>query len=194
MRRRLALTLAIVLAAVSLALLPSRPAAALVTTKLYMPLLACPGCSGTSSRPTATPRPTTTPIGIAPERLEVIELVNQARLAAGCPAARVNNTLMAASQGWSEYMDETGDYRHSFGTWYDEEYGYTTPILENIGVSGTAEQIFGAWMESAAHRENMLSCPEHDPNYFPYDPNTIYEIGVGHSNGYWTLGLGTVFP
>jgi uncharacterized protein YkwD len=183
-RRTTTFLIGLALAALSFGLLSAARAQTEPTTSylLYLPLLRCPTC-------TATP----TSGGYAAERLEVVRLVNAARASAGCPAARVNNNLMAATQGWSEYMDTSGDYRHAPASWYIE-HGYLAGYLENIGGGETAHQIFSAWMESSAHKRNMLWCPEHNPSDPSYNPLKIYEIGVGHSNGYWTLGLGTTLP
>jgi uncharacterized protein YkwD len=161
---------------------------------LFFSALASPVRQTTAAAPTAyqlyLPL-VVTASDIAPERLEVIRLVNEARVEADCPEARINDNLMAAVQGWSEYMDETHDYRHAPSDWY-AAHDYPQGALENIGVSGTAEQIFTAWMESPSHMRNMLWC------YDATDPanssNRIYEIGVGHVNGYWTLGLSDRLP
>jgi uncharacterized protein YkwD len=131
---------------------------------------------------------------IAPERLEVIRLVNAARIEAGCPEARINDNLMAAVQGWSEYMDANSVFHHASGDWY-AAYDYPQGALENIGGGGSAEIIFTAWMESPSHKRNMLDCFYFsDPSDPSYDPTRIYEIGVGHVNGYWTLGLSNRLP
>lgn len=184
MLQRLAPALA-ALALAALAALQARPSGANPAAAIYMPLLSCPGCAG----PTPTPRPGE----VAAERLELLRLVNEARLGAGCPAARVNAALMAGTQAWSEYMDRNGVYYHAPFGWY-ADYGFPRGGLENIGTSGTAEQIFTAWMASPAHRDNMLDCYMHNPADPSYNPSAIYELGVGHSNGYWTLALGTTIP
>lgn len=182
MLQRLAPAIAAIVVALA-ALLTHASAAS--TDAIYLPLLSCQTCTG--------PSPTPDPSVVGAERLEVIRLVNEARLAAGCPAARVNDALMAGAQAWSVYMDSNGVYYHAPIGWY-ADYGFPNGGLENIAAVGSAEIAFNAWMASPAHRDNMLDCYRHNPADPSYNPSAIYELGVGHSNGYWTLALGTTIP
>lgn len=153
------------------------------TQKVYLPLVSCPTCTGPTTAPgNPTPNPTPNP---ASYTTRMIQLVNQARTAAGCPAVTAHTSLMKGAQDWTNHMAATGDYRHS-GAGYYAGYGYPSNILvENVGVGGSAEDAFEGWMQSTNHKNNILFClPPTDPSY---SPTLVYEIGVGHNDGYWTL-------
>jgi uncharacterized protein YkwD len=146
---------------------------------VYLPLLCDARCASRATPPEN------------PEAVEarVIELVNEARVAAGCPAATPNDTLMRATGDWSSYMSSTGHYIHSAPDYYSR-YGYESSPLENIGASGPfPELIFEAWMNSTPHRRAIEWC--YLPNDPSYRPDQVYEIGVGYAGGYWTLAIGT---
>lgn len=120
----------------------------------------------------------------------MVELVNQARAAAGCPAATPSSTLMQATGDWSVYMQAHNIGEHAPSNWYTEPpYLYpTNAVLENIaGGADSAESIFAGWMGSPLHRRNLEWC------YYPDNPSyheaIYYEVGVGFAGGYWTLAL-----
>src|SRR5690606_16377235 len=123
MKRLLFVLFLVTLAAAGLSL-----ANAAAENKVYLPVLSCPGCDGPAQQPTNPPAPTPDPASYA---AEMVELVNQARVARGCPAAVVSPTLMRAAQEWSATMASTGNYTHSGGDYY-QGYGYKGAVLENI--------------------------------------------------------------
>lgn len=147
----------------------------------YLPAVSCLACSGRQPTPPAPD----------PDAYEarMIELVNQARVAAGCPAAGIHPALVQATAEWSDYMSRTGDYSHGTPDQVDERYGpYPGGVLEDISGDGPPEYVFGNWMESPGHRRNLEYCyPPDDPSY---RPTMVYDIGVGYVHGYWTLAIG----
>lgn len=159
--------------------------------RAFLPQLVCPSCTAVEGPPTATPPSTTTP-GAFEARM--VELVNGARLAAGCPAALSNPILMRAAGDWSAYMARTGDYGHGTPEQFGQKYGaYPGGVMENInGGTNVPEYAFEGWMASPPHRRNLEWCyPATDPSY---NPAMIYEIGVGYADGYWTLVIGDRAP
>lgn len=185
--KRLAITLA--LALLALAAVGLNQAFAADTTRVYLSLLACPTCSGTGT--TTPPPPTQTPTpGANVSRM--IELVNEARTAVGCPAVTANAALMQGAQDWTNYMASTGDYRHADGGYYADRGWLGGMFVENIGTGETTDYAFEGWMLSPAHKRNIESCyPTDDPSY---NPAMIYDIGVGYARGYWTLAIGARMP
>ncbi len=161
---------------------------------IYLPALSCPTCA---TKTPATPEPQPSPAPENPDAFEarMIELVNQARTAAGCPAATPSSILMRAAGDWSAYMSATSDYQHAPSIWYsDPPYLYpTNAVLENIaGGSDSPDYVFSGWMASPAHRGNLEWC--YHPDDPSYDPSRLYEIGVGYAGGYWTLAIGDRAP
>lgn len=175
----------------------------------YMPLVT--GGSGTGQpNPTAVPTATVAPTAVpnpsgcaltsdgrpVDSRCwsnEVVRLVNIERTKAGCPAATIDERLMLGAQNWSLTMQQ-GSYQHSPLGWYarPENGGFaSTAVGENIGPSGTPEEIVYGWMNSTIHRNLILSCDPSDPTQpIGYDPNAVYEIGVGNQRGsMWVLAL-----
>jgi hypothetical protein len=146
--------------------------------QIALPLLGCPGCDGQPSVPTPD---------ASEYASEAVRLINQAREAAGCPAAIQHPTLMWATQDWSRYMDLTGDYRHSPSNYYSDPPYFYYGGLENIGVSGFPSEIVGGWLDSPTHKSNIEFCIM--PGEPGYRSDRVYEIGVGHSGGYWTMVL-----
>lgn len=154
------------------------------TTRLYLPLVLCPSCTGTAASVTPTPSP-------AQDAAEVIRLVNIERAKVNCPAVKADINLVAATQAWAEYQRTNSLYEHASADWY-APYGYPTGVLENIGGGGTAKQIVEAWMASAPHRRNLLWC--YDPSDPSYHPDRVYKAGAGHAGPYWVWGLVDFVP
>ncbi|NTU81866.1 MAG: CAP domain-containing protein [Chloroflexales bacterium] len=168
------------------------PASAAVTlpVRAFLPMVSCAGCPGEAVAPTPGPNPTPPPVDEATYEAQVIALVNQARVAAGCPAALPNAALMEATGTWSAYMDRTGDYSHGTYAQFQQKYAaYPGWVLENIaGGIATPELVVATWSASPQHQRNMLFC--YQPTDPSYNPARQFEIGVGYVNGYWTLALG----
>ena len=187
MLRRMAISLALVLLALlALPALGMRGATPSAATKIYLPLAACPGCEGQEPRPTLAPFPTPDTSSYASEG---VRLINEARAAVGCPAAVPHPALMQAAQDWTEYTDRTGIYRHTSSGYYSKDpYFYNGAVVENIGRSATPEEIVNGWLGSPPHKSNIEAC--HRPDNPLYDPNRIYDVGLGHSGGFWTFVIG----
>ena len=162
------------------------------TTKVYLPLVACPGCTGSVPRPSPTPSPTTEPVNPDAFEARIIQLVNEARATVGCPAVTPNASLMQATGDWSAYMARTGDYQHAPSNWY-ATYDYpSNGVLENISGGDEPEYVFEGWMLSTFHKRNIQWCyPISDPSY---TADRIYEIGIGYDGSYWTLAIGDRIP
>lgn len=163
------------------------------SNKVHLPMLACPGCNGPAPQPTTptvpTPEPTPDTSAYA---ARMIELVNGARAAVGCPAVTPNAILMRGAQEWSETVARTGNYTHAPGNYYQER-GYLGGTAENMDAGAeTPDFAFQNWMASPLHKRNLEWCyPASDPSY---SPAMIYEVGVGYAEGYWTLVIGDRIP
>ncbi|MFO7169303.1 MAG: CAP domain-containing protein [Chloroflexota bacterium] len=203
--------LRLLLALIAALLLASHTAAQSLQDTLspmsYLPLVTArsePASQRPTPVPTVTvPPPTATPDSCARDGAgfpldsrcfsnEVVRLVNIERAKAGCPAAVIDERLMLGAQNWSLEMQRSG-YRHSPLGWYTrpENGGFeSTSVGENIGPSGDPQSIVDAWMASAEHRNLILSCTYSNPQDPAYDPNAVYEIGVGNLGGvWWVLAL-----
>lgn len=164
--------------------------------KVYLPTVACADCAGSggSVNPSPVPSPVPTNPPAAPDlaayRARMVELVNQARAAFGCPLVTPNAYLMERTQAWSETIVATGNAVHAPGGWYD---GYPGGGGENLDGAETPDYAFQNWMASPAHRYRIeASCySTSDPSY---DPARIYEIGIGFKSGVWTLFVGDRLP
>lgn len=124
---------------------------------------------------------------------QMLTLVNDQRVKAGCPAVRLDSRLNTAATKHSQdmarnnYFSHTGRDGSSFVTRIRRE-GYPTPRSENIAAGNTAAQAtFRQWMNSSGHRRNILDCTAKDMG-----------VGVATVRGsrygtYWTqnFGLGT---
>lgn len=193
---RFALAALVVLALAALSTSAMRGAdAANRAYTVYLSGVSCASCEGTLPDPTRLPSPMPVPVTSTPEpsvyAARMIELVNEARVAAGCPAAIPHDALMRGAQAWSEKMDREGIYDHTIGGYY-EDFGYTFGPLENIGSGDTPEFALDRWMESALHKRNLEWC--YHPDNPSYRPDDVYDIGVGYMDGYWTLAIGTHTP
>ncbi len=187
MLRRTAISLTLVLLALlALPALGLRGATPSAATKIYLPLAACPECDYEAPQPTLQPFPTP---DFGSYASEGVRLINEARAAVGCPAAVPHPALMQAAQDWSAYMERTHQAHHSPSEHYSNDpYFYTGALVENIGGAGTPDQIVTAWLRSPPHKSNLELCQH--PTDSSYDPNRIYDVGLGHSGGYWTFVVG----
>jgi uncharacterized protein YkwD len=96
---------------------------------------------------------------------EVLALVNQHRLEAGCGPLQLNPQLTTAAQLHSEDMGRTGRVSHigSNGSTFGERIkatGYVySRAAENVAAGqSSAQSVMAAWMNSAGHRTNILNC------------------------------------
>lgn len=147
---------------------------------LYIPLAA----NGRTSPPIPPP------VDTLAYRREVIRLVNEYRVANGCPATPENAILMDAAQAWSDYMQDKDIFEHSPFRWYDD-HGYINPsagVMENIGTGqDTPQEVVTAWKNSPNHNRTLLWC------YYASQGAT-YDLGVGLNGRLWTLALGERLP
>ncbi len=142
----------------------------------------------TTAKPTTTKAPTTTASsgggGNQAVEQRVIELTNDARRQAGCPALAHNDKLRLAAYLHSKDMSDNDYFSHTgldgsspgdrvsrqgygFRGWAENiAWGYRTP-----------EAVVEGWMNSSGHRANILNC-------------SLTEIGVGFHNYYWTQNFG----
>jgi uncharacterized protein YkwD len=115
----------------------------------------------------------------------VVALVNKERAEAGCAPVTVDKRLTTAAQEHSQDQADTGEMSHigSDGSTLGQRItraGYTwRKVGENVA-SGTtsAERAMQLWMNSDAHRKNILNCAFED-------------TGVGYVDGYWTQDFAT---
>jgi uncharacterized protein YkwD len=121
----------------------------------------------------------------ADETDTVVTLVNQEREKAGCDPLTVDNRLTAAAQDHSQDQADMGKMTHtgSDGSTVGKRAtraGYTwRKVGENVASGTTSpERAMELWMNSDAHRENILNCAFED-------------IGVGYVGGYWTQDFAT---
>lgn len=161
---------------------------------VYLPLVQGDGAGGAA---TPTPTPTPTPGGDIYEnprdvlaiRREVIRLVNEYRVANGCPAATESPILMSAAQEWSVYMHTNDYFQHSNTVnkdWYSD-HGYPkNSTRENVALGYyTATNVMEGWKTSPGHNKTLLACPE-----IQFNSSYVYDVGVGLEGLYWTFALG----
>ena len=106
------------------------------------------------AHPTGTPPP-----GVA---AQILDLTNRARAAGGLGALAWNFQLADLATAHSQWMAGSGQFVHTdlAATLRGPGYEAYRCLGENIlqGPSGlTAQQLFDYWMNSPAHRENILN-------------------------------------
>ena len=110
---------------------------------------ACPVTPSTANLHThpLTPAPTT----ISSAGQEIVDLVNEQRVAAGCGNLRINGSMTAFATNQARFMDNGGGLTHS---------RLGNPIFaENLSDGYfTAAEVVDAWLDSDVHRRNMLNC------------------------------------
>lgn len=125
----------------------------------------------------------------------MVDRINAARVAAGCPAAAPSPILMRATGDWSAHLAANGLFEHAPASWYiDPPYLYPdNGVLENLaGGSDRPDFISTAWLSSPLHRRNLEWC--YKPGEPSYHPAVYYEIGIGYVGGHWTLGIADRAP
>jgi uncharacterized protein YkwD len=134
------------------------------------------------------PGTTSTTSTLAAYETEVIRLTNVERAKAGCAAlttdARLTNAARLHSQDMvtKSFFSHTGSNGSTFVT-REQAAGYPSPSAENIAWGQrTPADVMNAWMNSAGHKANILSCGSH-------------AVGVGvvlNAQGapYWTQDFG----
>lgn len=113
---------------------------------------------------------------------QVVTLVNRERAARGLSALTMDSVLCRYARIKAKDLHDGGYFSHTSPT-----YGSPFQMMKSFGISYahageniamgyfTPETVVAAWMNSASHRENILS-----PNYT--------RLGVGYvaDGGYWT--------
>ncbi|MCW5850450.1 MAG: S8 family serine peptidase [Anaerolineae bacterium] len=148
-------------------------------------------------QPTATPqptaRPTNTPVPTAPPddyELQLIQLINQQRVAAGLPPLEIDPRLMNATDFHNRWMLDNGCFAHQCSGEPDpfarmRNAGY--PLLsgsENIGQGyRTPSDMVTGWMGSSGHRANILGNWTHIGCGFLQGPSGSY------TQRYWTCNF-----
>lgn len=123
---------------------------------------------------------------LTPIELQVVDLVNQHRAAHGLPALRVDARLTQAARAHTNLMREREQPSHQLdgekpicqGDDRLVAAGYAWIFCaENVAAGQTsAEQVVNDWMNSAGHRENILS---------PYAAETGIAFSTGGNFGTW---------
>lgn len=144
----------------------------------------------TESAPTTTSKPAPQPTPPAPPTAtgvtgEVVALVNQARVGAGCTPMVEDPRLTQAAAAHSADMAAQRYFSHTSkdGRTFAQRIvaaGYPRPGAENIARGQrNAAQVMNSWMNSPGHRANILNC-------------SLHAIGVGLTTAgmYWTQDFG----
>ncbi len=115
----------------------------------------------------------------------VVALVNQERAEAGCSPVTADSRVTAAAQKHAQDQADRETMSHvgSDGSNAGERItraGYTwRKYGENVAWGFTSpERVMQVWMDSDAHRKNILNC-------------AFKHIGVGMVDGYWTQDFAT---
>ncbi|MBB5153388.1 CAP domain-containing protein [Saccharopolyspora phatthalungensis] len=125
----------------------------------------------------------------SPEQ-RILELTNAERARVGCPAVRLNASLNEAAAEHSADMARQDFFAHTGSDGSDatsrvRSAGFPGNYIgENIAAGHeTADAAFRGWMETSAHRHNILDC-------------AFTDLGIGHARAadsdfhhYWTQEL-----
>ncbi len=153
----------------------------------------------TPSQPRPTPsqpgEPTPAPGDPAVQRAEaeVVRLVNQERVEAGCAVLNVDARLTRAARAHSRDMAANGFFSHTNRQGKGpsqrvSDAGYRWRMTgENIA-SGqpTAAAVMSAWMNSPGHRRNILNC-----GYRDIGVGLAFRDTSGRRVPFWTQNFGT---
>jgi len=137
-----------------------RHASISVRTATYIAVLAVP------ASPAAVPAQSNTEPEVAKALAELHELVNERRIAAGCPPLRWHEATAAVAEAHSADMARRDYFDHLTpeGTDLVERLlagGVTWrgAIAENLALTVRGpETVIELWMDSPPHRENLLDC------------------------------------
>ena len=101
---------------------------------------------------------------------EVLSLVNDQRVAAGCKPLTVDGSMTGFAQDHANWMNNGGGLVHSL---------LGAPIMaENIAQGyDTPRNLVDAWLDSPRHKANLLNC-------------AYTRTGIGVSGNYWDEVLG----
>jgi len=151
------------------------------------PQLTYGGCGGVDA-----------PVVRADYEQDVVERVNAERLAAGLGPLKRVDPLNRSARYHATDMGQESYFEHDTYDWNGSRYQYTCSTWDRIGAyytgaaalaeniaagQGSPEAVMNTWMNSAGHRNNILS-PD------------VWEIGVGYYEGsgyyyrYWVQNFG----
>lgn len=92
---------------------------------------------------------------LAPQSLYSLQLVNEARSSVGVRPVESHPTLTAKAQSWAEVLAARGSLAHSN---LSEGAGAGWHALgENVAMAGSADEAHRLFLNSANHRNTMLS-------------------------------------
>lgn len=145
---------------------------------------------------------------VSPEQ-QVVDLLNQARRAAGCNVSlTLSSKLGAAAYGHSRDMALNNFFSHTGADGSEMEdrvaatgYSYSW-LAENIAAGyPTPQAVVAGWMQSDGHKQNILNCELRETGvglfYEADDQNNVrddYGNLGGPYNYYWTQDFGTPMP
>ena len=115
--------------------LPCRAAAAVLATALLL-VLAPPASADTAS-----------------DESRVLALIMQVRSSVGAPALPVDPTLTSIARTWAAKMAREGTLSHNGGVGTQVT---ASRLSENVGMGGSADVVHQAFLNSPAHRANMV--------------------------------------
>ncbi|MEU4803503.1 CAP domain-containing protein [Actinosynnema sp. NPDC023587] len=141
----------------------------------------------TTTTGTTTVPPTTTTAAPPPATgtRRVVDLVNEARSAAGCGPVKVDERAVTSAQGHSDDMSARDYFSHDTPEGVDfaqrmRAAGHPSPGGENIAKGQRSpEAVMKAWMNSDGHRRNILNCGF-----------TTIGVGLATDGWYWTQNFG----
>jgi len=144
---------------------PTSPAATPTST----PATSTPATTTPTTPPTTEPAttasPTAEPTGTAALEAEVVTIVNTERAKVGCPAVTADDRLTTAARGHStdmaarDYFSHTSPEGVEFSTRITDAGYRWSRAGENIAKGQpTPAEVMTAWMNSAGHRANILTC------------------------------------
>lgn len=144
------------------------------------------GPDGPQAPPSVAPPEPATP-NRAQLEAQLLTATNQARAANGCSPVQADGHLTDSAQQHTDDMSAHDYFSHTSldGRTFDRrihESGYPGDDLgENIASGyGSAGEVQGAWMDSPAHRRNILDC-------------SFRNVGIGYDQRgqYWTVDFGS---
>lgn len=91
----------------------------------------------------------------AAEETEFVRLINDLRASQGVPPLEVNLELIAQARVWSQTMKDRGTIFHSgdLGAGVSANW---RKLGENVGVGGTVQALFDAFVASPTHYQNLV--------------------------------------
>jgi uncharacterized protein YkwD len=89
-----------------------------------------------------------------PEQTATFDRINDIRVQNGLNTLLPSPPAMAKAQAWAEHLAATGQLAHS-DLWADLPPGGQS-VGENVGMGGSIDAVYDAFMQSPKHRANLL--------------------------------------